>query len=365
MYKFFFLCTLQWSFSFLMYKLFVHKKTYRQDIKCGGVETQGKGRYLLAPLQLEQLNCSHALLMTDHDRLFKELLSTFFIEFLELFIPEIANTIEHDSIRFLQQEYFIDLTSGEEKVIDLLAEVKQAGEDVTFLVHLEAQASSEANFTRRMFFYFARLHQRYLQQIYPIVVFSFDEPYREEANVYRMEFPNRKVLEFNFEAIQLNRLNWRDFLNQPNPVAAALMSKMRIATEDRPKVKAECLRLLATLRLDPARTKLISGFVDAYLWLNQQEEWVFQEEVGRLDTTEREGVMEIVTSWMERGIEQGLQRERALILRQLTRRVGELPDSSQSQIDALAISQLEALGEALLDFASLADLEAWLKENVG
>jgi hypothetical protein len=61
-------------------------------------------------------------------------------------------------------------------------------------------------------------------------VFSFNEPYREEANIYSVEFPHRKVLAFSFEAIQLNRLNWRDFLTQPNPVAAALMSKMRIAT---------------------------------------------------------------------------------------------------------------------------------------
>jgi len=47
--------------------------------------------------------------MPDHDRLFKDLLSTFFVEFLELFIPELADTIERDSIRFLQQEYFVDI----------------------------------------------------------------------------------------------------------------------------------------------------------------------------------------------------------------------------------------------------------------
>jgi hypothetical protein len=58
--------------------------------------------------------------MLDHDRLFKELLSTFFLEFLELFIPEIACTIAPESITFLQQEYFADLVEGEEKVIDLL-----------------------------------------------------------------------------------------------------------------------------------------------------------------------------------------------------------------------------------------------------
>ena len=120
--------------------------------------------------------------MTDHDRLFKELLSTFFMEFLELFLPDLARTIEPDSIRFLQQEYFVDLTAGEEKVIDLLVEVRQAGEAMALLIHLEAQAASEANFTQRMFFYFARLYQKYLQRVYPIVVFSFAEPYREEPH---------------------------------------------------------------------------------------------------------------------------------------------------------------------------------------
>jgi hypothetical protein len=37
------------------------------------------------------------------------------------------------------------------------------------------------------------------------------------------------VLEFRFRAIQLNQLNWRDYINSQNPVAAALMSKMKIA----------------------------------------------------------------------------------------------------------------------------------------
>jgi predicted transposase/invertase (TIGR01784 family) len=303
--------------------------------------------------------------MTDHDRLFKELLSTFFMEFLELFIPDLAETIDPESIRFLQQEYFSDLTSGEEKIIDLLVEVKQAGEEMAFLVHLEAQSSAESNFARRMFFYFAILYQRYLQRVYPMVVFSFDQPYREEPHQHRIEFPNLKVLEFNFASIQLNRLNWRDFLNQSNPVAAALMSKMQMAEADRPKVKAECLRLLATLRLDPARTKLISGFVDTYLRLNQQEEQAFEDELGRIEPTEREGVMEIVTSWMEQGIErgiiQGADREKSLVLRQLTRQLGNLPAAMQSQISALSLEQVESLGEALLDFSAIADLTTWLQ----
>jgi len=114
--------------------------------------------------------------MTEHDRLFKELLSTFFVEFLDLFLPQIANTIDRSSLRFLPQEYFADLTTGEDKVVDLLVEVQQAGAEIGFLVHVETQSYIERDFTRRMFFYFARLYQKYLQRVYPIVVFSFDHP---------------------------------------------------------------------------------------------------------------------------------------------------------------------------------------------
>ncbi|KYC40556.1 flagellar assembly protein H [Scytonema hofmannii PCC 7110] len=298
--------------------------------------------------------------MIDHDRLFKELISTFFIEFLELFFPQIASTIDRDSIRFLPQEYFADLTSGEEKIIDLLVEVKQAGKEVGFLIHVEAQSYTEKECARRMFFYFARLYQKYLQKIYPIVIFSFDEPKREEAHTHTVEFTDLKVLEFNFASIQLNRLNWRDFLQQSNPVAAALMAKMQIKPQERPRVKAECLRLLATLRLDPARTRLISGFVDTYLNLNLQEEQRFQEEIGKLKEPDKEGIMEIVTSWERRA---SLQATRSLIIRLLNRRVGQLPETITSQIDNLSIQQLEALGEALLDFTNLTDLETWLEVN--
>ncbi|KAM3091439.1 Rpn family recombination-promoting nuclease/putative transposase [Phormidesmis sp. 146-35] len=299
--------------------------------------------------------------MVDHDRLFKELLTTFFAEFLDLFLPEIASTIERDSIQFLPQEYFADLTSGEDKIIDLLVEVKQSGEEVGFLVHIEAQSYTQSNFARRMFFYFARLYQKYVQRIYPIVVFSFDEPLRAEPQTHTVEFSGLKVLEFNFAAIQLNQLDWRNFIDQPNPIAAALMSKMRIAPQDRPRVKAECLRLLTTLRLDPAKTRLISGFVDTYLRLNEVEEPLFAEEIGKLEATEQEQIMEITTSWMAQGIEQGMaQGERSLIFRLLARKVGEVPEALRRQIEALPIEQLESLGEALLDFSSVSDLERWL-----
>ena len=51
----------------------------------------------------------------------------------------------------------------------------------------------------------------------------------------------------------------------------------------------------------------------------------------------------------------------SLILRLLNRRVGELPQQSRQRVENLSLEQLENLGEALLDFSSMADLQAWLE----
>jgi predicted transposase/invertase (TIGR01784 family) len=57
------------------------------------------------------------------------------------------------------------------------------------------------------------------------------------------------------------------------------------------------------------------------------------------------------------GLEKG---ERRLILRLLTRRVGELSLKVREQIETLSLEQLENLGDALLNFSSMNDLHAWL-----
>ncbi|MCL1473577.1 DUF4351 domain-containing protein [Argonema antarcticum] len=252
--------------------------------------------------------------MIDHDRLFKELLTTFFPDFIDLFFPDVGN------------------------------------------------------FSKRMFRYFARLYEKHDLPVYPIALFSYDIPQRAEPTFHRADFPDFKVLEFNYRVIQLNRLNWRDFLRYQNPAASALMAKMKIAPCDRPRVKLECLRLMATLRLDRARMRLISGFVDTYLRLNAEEETLFRTEINTIEPSEGEEVMEIVTSWMEQGIEQGLQqgrqREASLILRLLNRRIGGIAPNLEARIRGLSVDKLEELGEALLDFSDVADLIAWFDREV-
>jgi predicted transposase YdaD len=60
-----------------------------------------------------------------------------------------------------------------------------------------------------------------------------------------------------------------------------------------------------------------------------------------------------------------LEGERSLVLRLLARRVGNISPDLQAQIQALSLPQVEALGEALLDFSAQTDLTQWLQNNPG
>ena len=126
-----------------------------------------------------------------------------------------------------------------------------------------------------------------------------------------------------------------------NPVAAALMAKMRIKKNDRPKVKAECLRLLVTLKLDPSKTQLISKFVDTYLNFEGAEEEQFQAEIAKLEVGQKEEIMEVMTSWERKGIEKGVEREKQTIALNMLR--DNFSVDQVSKLTGLSLSQVQQL----------------------
>jgi predicted transposase YdaD len=66
----------------------------------------------------------------------------------------------------------------------------------------------------------------------------------------------------------------------------------------------------------------------------------------------------------EEGRQEGRQEGKEdLILRLLNRRIGEIDASLIGKIKGLSIEQLENLGEALLDFSNVADLETFLNQQ--
>lgn len=89
---------------------------------------------------------------------------------------------------------------------------------------------------------------------------SFSSSRRAAPQRYQVSFPNKQLLNFEYDIIQLNRLGWHDYLNRPNPVASALIAKMRIAPEDKPLVKAQCTAMLFGLQLDEEQRRFMTGF---------------------------------------------------------------------------------------------------------
>lgn len=309
--------------------------------------------------------------MVDRDRLFRDLLKNFFLEFVDLFFPKIAVAIDPKSIRFLEEEESPKpQEQGENPPAppksrtssDVFVQVRLRGQESCFWVHLENSQEANIKLERRIFHTFARLDEKYNLPIYPIILQSAESSQRLETNGYRVEFVDRKVLDFSFVAIQLHRLNWRDFLQRRNPVAAALMPTMNVQTFDRPVVKAECLRLLTNLRLDAKKVKVISQFIEAFLHLSAAEEQVLQTEMERMGLLERERITNLLTSTTQANQQQGAEREAlSLVFRLLKRRIGDLNPDLENQVRSLPVNQVEDLGEALLDFNHEEDLKNWLR----
>jgi len=295
----------------------------------------------------------------NHDRLFKELLTTFFHEFL---FEEIADLIDHSQPPvFLDKEVFGQLTSDRRRELDLVARVKLAGEDAHFLVHLEPQAQWIEDFPEKMFRYFARLWDRHELRVYPIAILAFDRPRELQESQLGMRFPGLKVLDFRFSIVQLNRLDWRGFVDKPNPVASALMARMNFPEAEHPRVKLQCLRLLATLSLEPAKSALISKFVDSYLRLGPDEVRIFDKNLETIPEVEKREIMSYATSWEEvgelRGQLKGL-REGLEVALSLT--FGDHAQPLIEHIQSSDLAALERLKARMLPGVQLEDLESAL-----
>ena len=81
--------------------------------------------------------------------------------------------------------------------------------------------------------------------------------------------------------------------------------------------------------------------VDAMLGIELKQTRVYQEAVA------------------EGKAEEGI----SLVLRLLARKLGNLTPQLKERVNSLPIDLVESLGEALLDFTSIADLENWLSHN--
>lgn len=241
-----------------------------------------------------------------HDKLYKELITNFFREFMDGFFSEVSEHIDYNNLEFLQQE-ILDIKAEEKHVVDILVRTKLHNEEGFILIHVEPQAQKQRDFNQRMFKYFCNLYLKHKIKILPIAVLAYDIK-KEEPNNYSIEFPFFDVLDFNFLQLHLKRLSWKEYLRKDNPVVAALLSRMDYSEDEKKQLKKEFFRMILRLELDEARAELLTVFMETYIRLSSDEDEQVREELKEeLSPTEVNKMEEMLTSWGRRAREEALQ----------------------------------------------------------
>ena len=248
------------------------------------------------------------------------------------------------------------ITVGEVIKSELSIEPIRA-DSVTFLrteeriLHLEFQVEVDTNppLPLRMLDYWVRLHRRYRQPVTQVVIL-LKQP--AKATVIETEF-HLENTRHSYQVVRMWEQDPAIFLEDTALLPLATLA----ATQEPEKLLTQISQQISNIesleqRQDVAIcTQLLAGLKFKKNLIRQ----FFREEIMQ------ESV--IYQDILQKGLQQG---ELAVVVRQLTRRLGTVPDQVRSQIQALPLPQLENLAEALLDFTNLSDLVAWLeaeKEN--
>ena len=315
----------------------------------------------------------------DNDSPWKEILEAYFPQAIQFFFPQTAALINWERPHeFLDKEFQQIVREAElgRRYADKLVKVWQIqGEEIWLLIHIEIQAKSEGNFAQRMFSYNLRIFDKFTKPAISLAILcDADSTWR--PNQYSYNYPDCG-LHFRFGTVKLldyqNR--WTELEKNDNPFATVVMAHLKTQQTIKQLGERKTWKFSpsAPLRANGERSRTVSlirrlyeqglqerdirnlyRFIDWVMILPKGLEAEFWQEFKQF---EQERAMSYITTGERIGYErrkEEKQQEQAqtLVLRQLQKRVGELPQQVRGQIQGLSLEQLEALGKALLDFSA-------------
>jgi transcription termination factor NusB len=304
---------------------------------------------------------------TQYDSPWKDILQTNFKEFMQFFFPTAHDEIDWTKkIEFLDkelQEVVSDAEIGRRFADKLVKLYLNNGEEQWILVHVEVQSQEESDFAARMYTYNYRIYDRYKKSVASLAILGDDNSNWKPSQFGYSLFGC--TLNFKFPIVKLVDYQQRlsEIENDGNPFATVVMAHLAAMNtrSDRNERKVQKLALVQRLYqqgLEEQDIVNLLAFVDWMLTLPSDLEAEFKREVQQLEAGRR---MKYVTSFERSGIEIGKQQEAlSMVTRQLNRRLVNIDDTLVDSLRGLSVEELEGLGEALLDFTSVADLTNWL-----
>jgi predicted transposase/invertase (TIGR01784 family) len=220
----------------------------------------------------------------------------------------------------------------------------------------EVQFQKDEDLYHRFFselFLFLYRHSVRYDDWFGVIIFGSRSLEPSSASIHRALLESGQV-----RRVYLDELG--DLRQQPLGLGLMLLTNVTSETE-----AVEGARFL----LEQARQQSEQAIIDlvttiiVYKFSNLSREEI-QAMLG-LNLEEPRAILEAKEEGKIEGkVEGKVEGERTIILRLLNRRVGNIPEALLSQIQGLSVEKLEVLGDALLDFSSLADLEGWLQREV-
>jgi hypothetical protein len=327
--------------------------------------------------QSDRISIEHCMNLprADLDGPWKDFLRAYFPQAMQFFFPNTAALIDWERpCEFLDKELLQIAREAEvgKRYADLLVKVwLLEGNQVWLFCHIEVQSQYESGFEERVFIYNFRIFDLY-RQIPVSLVILCDETLSWRPQSYAVNYPDTR---FSFEFGIVKLLDWRDCIEElessDNPFAIVVLAHLKVIetkgrVQQRKDWKFRLTKMLYEKGYERQQILDLYRFVD---WVMILPEAIEREFWRELQSFEEERKVTYVTNaerfgiekGLKQGLEQGLEHERSLILRQLARRIGDISPTTRSQIQSLSLTQLESLGEALLDFSQPDDLLEWLQ----
>ena len=248
-------------------------------------------------------------------------------------------------------EYSAPVLKEKETRLDGLLTPISNNSDVP-LIFLEAQMQRDTKF-----------YSRYFRGI-----FSYIDQYEISKNWRGLLILLNKRLELGSELphrnllnSQVERLYLEDLLHQDDLSPNLALLRLIVTPKDQAGLAArKILNSVSTeaefqLKLDLVESILVNKFTQLTL-----EEIQKMLNLKEADITQTRFYQEVLEIGEKKGLQQG---EANLTIRLLKRRCGNLTPIQEQKVRSLTIPELESLGEALLDFQNMSDLENWLQDN--
>lgn len=232
------------------------------------------------------------------------------------------------------------------------------------IVFLEAQMQPDIDFYGR---YFAEIYL-YLKQ-YKII-----RPWRGLLIIKSRRHDLGSEIPYQYQLDnQVQRLYLQDLLHQNNlsPNLALLqliiLPKTKTVQAAQNLLKSSKSQAEFSQKLDLVEAILVNKFPNLSL-----EEILKMLDLKTADITQTRFYRDVFQLGIQEGIQEGEQKgrqkgeqegEAKLIIRQLKRRFGVITPNQETQIRALSVPILEALGEVLLDFINPTDIDTWLSNQ--